>query len=216
MVRPFVHSDLANVPTNWSVNGTADFNGDGKTDILWRNTSNDVGIWLMNGSTVTSAPTIGNVGPTWSVVGLGDFNYDGKGDILWRNTANDLGIWLMNGTTITSAPTIGNVSAAWAVASVGDYGSDGKADILLRSSNNDIGIWFMNGSGDHVRSDPWQRRAELDRAERSVELNDLAQVDPETGAVTARRAFAWSGTSMPALSLAARFEEVFEHDHRSS
>jgi hypothetical protein len=27
---------LGNVGTTWSVAGTADFNGDGKSDILWR------------------------------------------------------------------------------------------------------------------------------------------------------------------------------------
>ena len=32
--------------------GTKTFNGDGKTDILWRNTNGTVAIWEMNGGTV--------------------------------------------------------------------------------------------------------------------------------------------------------------------
>ena len=36
---------IGNVPTNWSVAGTADFNGDGNSDILWRDTGGSVGIW---------------------------------------------------------------------------------------------------------------------------------------------------------------------------
>jgi hypothetical protein len=44
--------------TDWRIAGTGDFNGDGQTDILWRNygTGPNQGmnhIWLMNGSVVT-------------------------------------------------------------------------------------------------------------------------------------------------------------------
>ena len=40
-----------NMPLSWTVAGVADFNGDAKADILWRNTSGDVAMWLMNGTT---------------------------------------------------------------------------------------------------------------------------------------------------------------------
>jgi hypothetical protein len=36
-------------PLNWHIQGTGDFNGDGKTDILWRADDGSVGIWEMNG-----------------------------------------------------------------------------------------------------------------------------------------------------------------------
>ena len=85
--------------TTWSVVGTGDFNGDGKGDILWRNTTGDIGIWFMNGAIVSRPSDLGNVPTNWSVVGTADFNGDGKADILWRNTSNDVGIWFMNGAT---------------------------------------------------------------------------------------------------------------------
>ncbi len=99
---------VGTIPTNWSVAGVADFNGDGLGDILWRDTAGDYAIWLMNGATVTSAVGLGNVSPTtWSVVGTGDFNGDGMADILWRDTSGDMSIWFMNGTTVASTAPVG-------------------------------------------------------------------------------------------------------------
>ena len=145
------NSGLGNVPTNWSVVGVGDFNGDGMADILWRNNTNgNVAIWLMNGTTVTnsSTATFGNMPATWSVAGTGDFNGDGKSDILWRDTSGDIAIWEMNGTTILnpSATGVGSLSTVWSVAVTGDFNSDGKSDILWTDTSGDLAIWYMNGT----------------------------------------------------------------------
>ena len=68
---------FGNVPTSWTIVGTGDFNGDGKGDILWRNSNGDVGIWLMNGTQILQQPIIGNVPASWTIAGTGDFNGDG-------------------------------------------------------------------------------------------------------------------------------------------
>jgi len=44
---------------------TGDHNGDGKSDILWIDTSGDVGVWLMNGTQILSATGIANVPTIW-------------------------------------------------------------------------------------------------------------------------------------------------------
>ncbi len=77
-------SDFINVPPSWTIIGTGDFNGDGETDILWRNANGDVAIWLMNGTQVISAVDLGNVPASLTIAETGDFNGDGKTDILWR------------------------------------------------------------------------------------------------------------------------------------
>ncbi len=77
--------------TAWSIVGTGDFKGDGKSDILLRDTSGNVGIWFMNGAQVTPAG-VGNLATTWSVAETGDFNGDRMSDILWQDTSGNVGI----------------------------------------------------------------------------------------------------------------------------
>src|ERR1700730_10008788 len=92
---------------------THDFNNDGKSDLLWRNTNGDVAILLMNGTQVSSAVDLGGVPTSWTEGGTGDLNGDGRSDIIWRNTNGDVAIWLMNGTQISSAADLGGVPTSW-------------------------------------------------------------------------------------------------------
>ena len=97
---------LPEVPdTNWQIVGTGDFNGDGKTDILWRNkaTGQNV-VWFMDGVAYGSYAWLLEVTDlNWEIVGTGDFNGDGKTDILWRNKSTGQNVvWLMNGTALSS------------------------------------------------------------------------------------------------------------------
>src|SRR5439155_1389283 len=65
----------------------SDFNGDGKADILWQNSSTGQRvIWLMNGTTHQSTVNLGTVPTSWSIAGSSDFNGDAKADILWQHT----------------------------------------------------------------------------------------------------------------------------------
>ena len=121
-----------------------DFNGDGRADALWRATSGDLVMWLMNGGSITSEIPLGEVATTWTIVGIGDFNNDGKADILWRDSSGNVALWLMNAGTVTAALGLGNVPTTW-IAHVGDYNSDGHADILWRdASGGGVFLWLMN------------------------------------------------------------------------
>lgn len=87
-----------------------DFNGDGKTDIFWRNdTTAESTAWLMDGTNVTTSTFLPKNNPSWKP-SIGDFNNDGKTDIFWHNnTTGENAVWLMNNTTatgdyITTAP----------------------------------------------------------------------------------------------------------------
>src|SRR5207248_5846221 len=97
--------------------GKSDFNGDGKADILWQNTSTGQRvIWLMNGTAPQSVVNLGTVPTLWSIAGSSDFNGNGKADILWQDTSTGQRvIWLMNGTAIQSVVNLGTVPTSWSI-----------------------------------------------------------------------------------------------------
>jgi hypothetical protein len=144
-------SFVGNVPSpQWSIVGTGDFNADAKGDLLWQDTSGNVAIWEMNGTSVLNQNSsfVAKVPSQWSIKGTGDFNGDGKTDILWQDTSGNVAIWEMNGTAILNQSTsfVGNVLAPWSIKGTGDFNGDGKADILWGDLSGNVAIWEMNGT----------------------------------------------------------------------
>jgi hypothetical protein len=128
---------------------TGDFNGDGTSDILWRNNTNGhVLIWLMDGTIKIGTGNIAGPGSAWSIQGVGNFNADHDADIVWRNgTTGQVLIWLMNGAAKLSSATVGSLGSEWSIQGVGDFDGNGTPDILWRNSvTGNTSIWFMNGT----------------------------------------------------------------------
>ncbi len=136
----------------WQIVALADFNGDGKSDIYWRNSStgqND--LWLMGtGTSPTTATTVYNEpNQAWKVRGAGDFNGDGRADLFWRNdTTGRNFIQFMNGTSVlaSSGYTADVVDQAWQVVAISDFDADGRSDLYWRNGSTGANhLWTMNG-----------------------------------------------------------------------
>ncbi len=128
---------------------TLDFNGDGSPDILWQNTSTGTcGIYLMDGTSVSSWASLGTVPTQWKIVGTGDFLQSGNTDIIWQNTVSgECGIYMMNGTTVTGWVDLGTVPAGWKVVGTGDFAGDGNTDIVWQNATTGVcGIYMMSGT----------------------------------------------------------------------
>jgi hypothetical protein len=152
LVRNTQFSSASSSLTSSVTNATrgADFNGDGKSDILWRNyATGENSVWLMNGTNLTSGVSLTSVSDlNWRIEGTGDFNSDGKTDLIWRNYATgENSVWLMNGTNLTSGVSLTSVSDLnWRIEGTGDFNSDGKSDIVWRNyATGQNSVWLMDG-----------------------------------------------------------------------
>ena len=137
-----------------------DFDGDGKDDLLWRNSATgQSSVYLMNGTRVLAEGFLAQLAdPNWKIAGVGDFDGDGKADILWRNTSTgESYVYLMNGTAVLMGASLRPESDFnWSVAGVGDFDGDGRADIVWRNSyTGENYIYFMNGT---IQTEGYLRR----------------------------------------------------------
>ncbi len=121
-----------------------DFGGDGKADILIRNTSGFISMYEMDGA-IRMLSAVGGLSNNWTVEGIGDFGGDGNADILIRNSSGFLAMYEMNGA-MRSLSAVGGLPTNWSVVGVGDFGGDGKADILIRNSSGFLSMYQMNGA----------------------------------------------------------------------
>jgi uncharacterized delta-60 repeat protein len=109
----------------WKIVGAADFNGDHRTDILYRNDqTGDVFVMLMNGPVIESPGYVyAEPNLAWKIVAQGDYNGDGRADILYRNdTTGQVYMMLMNGLSIASRQMVyAEPDLAWKVLGPYEY-----------------------------------------------------------------------------------------------
>jgi hypothetical protein len=136
---------------DWRAVAVADYNKDGKVDILFQHSNFDLAIWFMDGVNLSSIAPLrpGNAGAGWRAYGSGDINGDTNVDILFQHDDGTLAVWYLVGGNNLLLPAVltpqdpGDPN--WrAVASI-DLNGDNKTDIVLQNrSSNDIAIWYMD------------------------------------------------------------------------
>ncbi|PNH81901.1 hypothetical protein CXZ05_15970 [Arthrobacter sp. AFG20] len=128
-----------------------DFNGDGRADLLARDSSGV--LWSHLGNGTGSFPTRIRVGAGWNIMNAisaaGDLTGDGRADLVARDSSGVLWAYRGNGNGIF--PTRIRVGAGWnimnAISAAGDLTRDGRADLVARDSSGVLWTYRGNGNG---------------------------------------------------------------------
>jgi hypothetical protein len=140
------------VGADWRVVAAADFNGDGRTELIFQNrVTFDLKCLGMIGTTETSEELITpkNPGANWNVVGAADMNRDGYPDLVFQNSVSgDIYLWFMRGTTLSYGKYLipRTLGLGWSVLAVGDLNNDGQADLVVQNSSaSTIYVGYLHG-----------------------------------------------------------------------
>lgn len=144
------------VSLDWKIAATGDFDGDHRTDVLWKGSSGGLVVHYMNGPHIVSdkgfescydVPGFGRTCLTADNMiseGVGDLNNDGLDDVIWRDTKTGL-VYVLSLTGEKPALRfIGRISnPAYRLAAVSDFNRDGTDDLIWGATNN-FQIWEIN------------------------------------------------------------------------
>lgn len=147
----------------WRTKG--DFNGDGISDLLWRNMRNgstkisDVTTTALDTNEIFLLPnSVPYQDPMFRIEATADFNGDKKNDIVWRNTGTGLTrTTTFNGRWSTGHSNFGfdnapYIDRSYVSLGVGDVDNDTFNDILWRNSQGVSFISFMYYSFEAYRT----------------------------------------------------------------
>jgi hypothetical protein len=160
----------------------ADFNGDGKPDIMAAG-AGSVSVFLNKGDGTFADPQAYPVAVSPTSVAVGDFNRDGKLDIVTGNADSTVSVLLGQGNgTFGTAQNYAIAGAANSVA-IGDFNHDGFLDVVTTGAEMDV-LW-NNGQGAfgaYQKVGPAGSNV-LAADFKSDGFPDLAQIDPSQGSI---------------------------------
>jgi hypothetical protein len=105
--------------TRWLVIDSADYDGNGQSDLLGRDLSRNgggsAGVWHVTSSLDLSGDPLDlGLGPDHSVLGSADYDGNGSADLLVFNpSTRELALWLMGGSGVLRFESLGTLTAGW-------------------------------------------------------------------------------------------------------
>jgi hypothetical protein len=164
----------------------ADFNGDGRTDLLISSSTGMIGVLAGNGDGSFQTAILTSTAGTTPFVALGDFNGDGHTDVVTgtggASGESDFGNLIVllgngNGTFQTQVSSKLRFWPQFIVAA--DLNGDGKMDLAASVRENIFGedIRVFMGNGDGTFGDPAQVRGEFASLVAVADINNDSKPD---------------------------------------
>jgi len=133
---------------------SADFNGDGKADLVTANVgTHDISVLLGTGTGSFGTAANYSVCANPTSVNSADFNGDGKADLAVTNSSTGSGsaggvlILLGTGTGNFSAPTVFTLGLGASSVISADFNRDAKVDLAVVDANGSDTVWVLLGTG---------------------------------------------------------------------
>jgi hypothetical protein len=123
-----------------------DFNGDGRSDVFWRDFRGGGNIiWLgANSGTRQTMSAVSDL--SWKPVATGDFDGDGKSDIAWRRASTGADVIWRSGNANTLLATSHVTDLDWEIVGAGDVSGDGKADLVWRNRSTGANVIWKSAN----------------------------------------------------------------------
>jgi hypothetical protein len=128
-----------------------DFDGDGRSDLFWRNTRSGVNVIWSTGNSVLKRQVSAVTSQAWQVVGTGDFNGDGLSDLLWHNATTGANILWNSALSTQARPVTRVMNLAWKIVGVGDFDGDRIDDVLWRNTSTGRNVIWRSGDSGRQR-----------------------------------------------------------------
>ena len=137
--------------TGWVLAAVGDTNGDGRTDLIWRNAdTGQLVVWYMSSDgVIASTIDYGVVPLEWQLRGAGDFDGDRIVDLLWFHPGSGVvALWLMAANGSFEAIFPGAVGpGTWRPYRVADLDGDGFSDIFWRDEATGMtAAWYIDAA----------------------------------------------------------------------
>lgn len=125
---------------------SSDFNGDGRSDVLWRHFASGANAVWLGADADQRLPANRVADLAWQVIGVGDFNGDGKSDLAWRNARTGAGSIWASANPATSLRMTTVTDLRWTVVGTGDFDGDGHDDLLWRHQTTGANAIWQAGA----------------------------------------------------------------------
>lgn len=137
----------------WFIGGSADFDADGRDDILVASrVLGVVEIWHVDDAGgVTSGSRFGGRIGAWSIAALADTDGDGKAEIVWRDELAH--VLEVDDPDAGTAQPIGQSVEGWRAAGVADVDGDGVMELVLyHRETGSLDAWSLDGTAPSVQA----------------------------------------------------------------